>query len=141
MAAITDDEALANGWVITYDAFGRKVYQADNGFVYDVETGQQISNVNRMPIAGDSAGMDYWTQAADLVKQGLSVFQLNQQQRAFNDVNKALALQGKAPLSWSQFQPTASVGVALDPKILWTIGIVGVLVALGLFGGGRGRRR
>jgi hypothetical protein len=140
MAGITDDEALANGWAVTWDAMGRKVYQSPEGFVYDVESGNAIANVDRAAV-GESAGFDYYTQATDLIKQGLSIYQLNEQQKAFRDVNKQLVTSGRPPLSWSQFTPTASVGFTADPKILGTVLIVGALVAIAIFGGGRGGRR
>lgn len=133
--SISDTAALAAGWVVTTDATGAKVYQTAEGSVYDT-SGQLIANVNRAAV-GDSAGFNFATTATDLLKAGLSIYQLNQQQKTFNDVNRTRAAQGLSPLPWSQFAPTASVGVAADPKILWTVGIVGLLLAVGLFGRGR----
>jgi hypothetical protein len=144
MAQITDEDAIANGWVITYDAFGTKLYQSPEGYVFNADAqdnAQPIANVTR-DSTGGSAGFDFWTDVQDLVKQGLSIYQINQQQKAFNEANKVRIAQGQAPLPWTDFSPTASVGVTADPRILWTILGVGVVLALGIFGGGRrGRAR
>ena len=138
MAKITDEDAIANGWVITYDAFGGKLYQSPEGYVFDAEkqdNDQPIANVNR-DSAGNSAGFDFWTGAQKLLQSGLSIVQLNQQQRAFNDANRVRIANGQSPLPWSSFTPTASVGLQLDPKILAVLAVVGIALAVGL-----GRRR
>lgn len=50
----------------------------------------------------------------DIIKAGLSAWQLTAQQKAFLETNQQLIAQGKPPLSWDQFSPVASVGVSVD---------------------------
>jgi len=129
------DQALQLGYVIEYDENGRMIYIDQEGRIVDPETG----SVTVYPISsvGESAGADWAAKISGLLTQGLSFAQAWQQQKAFNEANKQRAAQGLPPLPWTEFRPTASVGVTLDPKILWTIGIVGGLLALSVLMGKR----
>jgi hypothetical protein len=129
------DQALQLGYVIEYDENGRMIYIDQEGRIVDPETG----SVTVYPISsvGESAGTDWAAKISGLLTQGLSFAQAWQQQKAFNEANKQRAAQGLPPLPWTEFRPTASVGVTLDPKILWTIGIVGGLLALSVLMGKR----
>lgn len=67
-----------------------------------------------VPQIGNDAQASPATSIYDLITRALSVYQLDRQQRAFLETNRELVLQGRAPLAWDQFQPTASVGVSVD---------------------------
>jgi hypothetical protein len=132
---INVDQALQLGYIIEYDENGRMIYIDQEGRIVDPETG----SVTVYPVSsvGESAGTDWAAKISGLLTQGLSFAQAWQQQKAFNEANKQRAAQGLPPLPWTEFRPTASVGVTLDPKILWTIGIVGGLLALSVLMGKR----
>lgn len=122
-ASISDDDARANGWTITYDSFGTKLYVAPDGSTYNTETGDSVDT-------SESGGGSSWVgQVTDLVQKGLSIYQIQQQQKAFNSINQTRAQQGLTPLPWSDFQPTASVGLTTSPAVLYTLlGIAAILI-------------
>lgn len=133
---ISYDQAIANGWIIEADENGDPIYIDQEGRIINPETG--VVTEYATGSIGESAASDSWLdKISRVLTQGLSFAQAWQQQKAFNEANKVRAAQGLAPLPWSEFRPTASVGVTLDPKILWTIAGVGLLIAIGLFGGKR----
>lgn len=136
MAAISVDRALDLGYVIDYDETGRMFYIDQEGRIINPETGIAVSIASGS--IGESAASESWVdKLGGFLTQGLSFAQAWQQQKAFNEANKVRAQQGLAPLPWTDFRPTASVGVTLDPKILWTVAGVGLLIALAMFGGRR----
>jgi hypothetical protein len=132
---INVDQALQLGYIVEYDENGRMIYIDQEGRIVDPETG----SVTVYPVSsvGESAGTDWTAKISGILTKGLSFAQAWQQQKAFNEANKQRAAQGLPPLPWTEFRPTASVGVTLDPKILWTIGIVGGMLALSVLMGKR----
>lgn len=136
MAAISVDRALDLGYVVDYDETGRMFYIDQEGRIINPETGIAVSIASGS--IGESAASESWVdKLGGFLTQGLSFAQAWQQQKAFAEANKVRAAQGLPPLPWTEFRPTASVGVTVDPKILWTIGGIGLLIALAMFGGRR----
>lgn len=79
-------------------------------------------------VARDNPG----TSLTDLIGKALSLYQMDRQQRAFLETNRELIAQGRQPLAWDQFQPTASVGVRVDSntqKLLWALGLGALAIA------------
>lgn len=136
MAQISPDRAVDLGYVIDFDEHGRMIYIDQEGRMINPETGAVIMFADGT--IGESVGTESWfDRIGGILTQGLSFAQAWQQQKAFAEANKQRAAQGLPPLPWTEFRPTASVGVTVDPKILWTIGGIGILMALALFGGKR----
>lgn len=78
-----------------------------------------------VPQIGNDAAQSPGTSLYDLIGRALQVYQLDRQQRAFLETNQNLIMQGRQPIAWDQFQPTASVGVQLDSntrQMLWIFG-------------------
>jgi hypothetical protein len=133
---MTDAEAIDRGWVVDFDENGRKIYIDPEGNVIDAITGSVMMRYPTMGAAIEPSP-DWFSRIGGLLTQGLSFAQAWQQQKAFNEANKVRAAQGLPPLPWTEFKPTASVGVTLDPRILWTVLGVGALIALAMLGGRR----
>lgn len=82
------------------------------------------------PAVSEIASQNPGASMSDIIGQALSIYQMDRQQRAFLETNRELIAQGRSPIAWDQFQPTASVGVSVDSntqKLIWALGI-GALV-------------
>lgn len=74
------------------------------------------------------------TSILDIIKAGIGAWQLNAQQKAFLETNQMLIEQGRPPIAWDQFTPTASVGVAVDSQTRNMVLLLGLgALALGAF--------
>jgi hypothetical protein len=69
-----------------------------------------------VPQIGQDAQQSPGVSLYDLIGRALQVYQLDRQQKAFLETNQQLIAQGRPPIAWDQFQPTASVGVQLDSQ-------------------------
>lgn len=132
-SGISDADALSNGWIITTDpSSGAKIYlDAATGSYMNADTGSQGT------ASSDGIG---GTIAAALAA-GVSIAQLNAQQRAFNTANQSRISQGLTPLPWSSFAPTASLGLTASPQVLMVAIGVAAILGIAVFSHGRGRRR
>lgn len=112
------------------DAFGGSA-----GFDYSVNPLAALAS--GVPQIGDDAMKNPGTSLLELISRGLQIYQLDRQQKAFLEINRERLRQGLNPIGWDQFQPTASVGVALDSdtkRMLWILGAgaLGLLAIMAL---------
>jgi hypothetical protein len=87
-----------------------------------------------IPGFADAVQENAGTSLFDIIKAGLSAWQLTAQQKAFLETNQQLIAQGRPPLAWDQFSPVASVGVSVDSgtkTMIYALGI-GALAILAL---------